>query len=323
MVQGVRSFWSSGTGILLLTLLILIAGVSGLSILLIHDVTHPSRSTTSLDPADLSVRVEEIEFEAADGIPLSGWFVRGRPGWPAILLCHDLGSSRLDLLATMVPLSRSGYPILMFDFRGHGMSGGGGATLGILERLDIIGAIEHLKQRDDIDTGRVGILGIGQGAYAAALAALEREEIRVLALDSIYPDVATQLDRLIGDRLPPLLQRVVPVVGLFYDPYLSFRMKGSVISESIGVLADRNILFIAAARTPGRFREQQKLYEALPDDPSGDSSFIEMEGSGVTGLYGEERKAYDETIVSFFSRNLRGGGAQGRGSGNPLRVVDP
>ena len=323
MAQGVRSFWSSGTGIILLILLILIAGVSGSSILLIHDVTHPPRASTGLDPADFSVRVEMVEFEATDGIPLSGWFVRGRPGWPAILLCHDLGSSRLELLPTAVPLSRRGYPLLMFDFRGHGLSGGEGATLGILERLDIIGAIDHLKQRDDLDTSRFGIWGIGQGAYAAALAALEREEIRVLALDSIYPDVATQLDRMIGDRLPAALHRVVPVVGLFYNPYLSLGMERFAINGSIGALADRNILFIAASRTPERFREQQELYEALPDDPAGGSSFIEMEASGVTGLYGDERKAYDKMIVSFFSRNLRRGGAGGRDGRDALEVVEP
>ncbi len=297
MAQAVRSFLTSGPGILLL-------------ILLIHDVTHPSRPTTDLDPADLSVRVEEVEFEAADGITLSGWFVRGRPGWPAIVLCHDLGSSRRDLLATAVPLSRKGYPLLMFDFRGHGTSGGEGSTLGIRERLDIIGAIDHLKARGDIDTGRFGIWGIGQGAYAAALAALEREEIGVLALDSIYPDVATQLDRMIGDRLPAVLQRVVPVVRLFYNPYLSFSMDRFVIDESIGALADRNLLFIASVRTPERFREQQELYGAVPDDPAGESSFIEVEASGVTGLYGEDRKAYDDTIVTFFSRNLRRSGAR-------------
>ena len=318
MAQALRSFLTSGPGILLLILLILIAAVSGASILLIHDVTHPPRPTADVDPADFSVRVEEIEFEAADGIPLSGWFVRGRPGWPAILLCHDLGSSRLDLLASAVPLSRKGYPLLMFDFRGHGMSGGRGSTLGIRERLDIIGAIDHLKERDGIDTARFGVWGIGQGAYAAALAALEREEIEVLALDSIYPDVATQLDRLIGDRLPPALQRVVPVVRLFYNPYLSFSMNRFAIDESIGVLADRKILFIAAIKTPGRFREQQELYGAVPDDPAGESSFIEVEASGVTGLYGDERRVYDDTITTFFSSNLRRSGGR-----SALTTVQP
>ncbi len=318
MAQAVRSFLSSGPGILLLILLILIAAVSGASILLIHDVTHPSRPTTDVDPADFSVRVEEIDFEAADGIPLSGWFVRGRPGWPAILLCHDLGSSRLDLLATAVPLSRKGYPLLVFDFRGHGISGGSGATLGILERLDIIGAIDHLQERDDIDPDRFGIWGIGQGAYAAALAALEREEIRVLALDSIYPDVATQLDRMIGDRLPPALQRVVPLVRLFYNPYLSLSTERFAMNASIGALADRNLLFIAAVRTPERFREQQELYGAVPDDPAGESSFIEMEASGVTGLYGDERKTYDEMIVTFFSHSLPRSGAR-----SALKGVQP
>ncbi len=320
MAEGERSFWSSGPGILLASLLILIVGVGGGSIALIHAVTHPARSTTRLDPEDFILPAEEIEFDAADGVPLAGWFVRGRPGWPAILLCHDLGSSRSALLNTAVSLSRQGYPLLLFDFRGHGASGGRGSSLGIQERLDVLGAIDALVTRDDLDAGRFGAYGIGQGAYAAALAATEREEITVLALDSVYPDVASQLDRLIHDRMPPGLQWMVAAVRPFYNPYLAFRMKRHALADSIGSLADRNVLFLAATGAPERFSEQRELYAALPDAPGGERNFLELESSGSTGLYGDDRKTYDEAIAGFFTRYLK------RGAGRAIEtieVVDP
>ena len=63
------------------------------------------------------------------------------------------------------------------------------SSFGILEARDVIGAIDYLVTRKDIDVRRMGILGVGMGAYSAVLAAHERKNIRALALDSIYPDI--------------------------------------------------------------------------------------------------------------------------------------
>jgi pimeloyl-ACP methyl ester carboxylesterase len=319
MARGGGSFWTRGPGILLLSVLILAGGVTSVSLALIYDVTHPPRATGQLDPADLILKVDEISFEAEDGVALEGWFVKGRTRWPVIIICHDLGSSRSDLLNTAVSLSQRGYPLLLFDFRGHGTSGGEGATLGIDERLDIFGAIEYLESRDDIAPGRYGAWGIGLGAYAAALAAVEREEIVALALDSPYPEVRSELDRLVRGRLTEVLEPLVPVVGLFYDPYLAFRMNRFKLSASIAGLAGRDLLFIGATETPARFREQEALYGAVPESPEGEANIVQMKATGVTGLYGEDRKEYDEAIVGFFSRYL---GREGMGRSSEAELIE-
>src|SRR6266496_5859588 len=54
------------------------------------------------------------------------------------------------LLGSAVSLNRAGYPLLVFDFRGHGASAGSGSDLGVSEKRDIEGAVEYLKGRGDI-----------------------------------------------------------------------------------------------------------------------------------------------------------------------------
>src|SRR2546422_10498267 len=108
----------------LLGLLVVIALLVGGACALLYGVTHPPREKTQLDPADLLLRAEDVTFHAADGVLLSGWLVKGAPRAPVIVLCHDLGGSRSALLNSAVSLNRAGYALLVFDFRGHGLSTG-------------------------------------------------------------------------------------------------------------------------------------------------------------------------------------------------------
>src|SRR2546425_4680126 len=212
MAKNGASFLSSGPLRFLLVLLCAVLGCAGGAYFLLYSVTHPGRDSERIDPADLLLRSEAVTSPASDGVRLSGWLVKGAPRTPVIILCHDLGGSRSTLLGSAVSLNRAGYPLLVFDFRGHGASAGSGSDLGVSEKRDIEGAVGYLKGRDDIDASRFGLWGIGMGAYAGAMAALDDPAIVALALDSLYPDVDTQLDRLVRAKVPPALHFLVPAL---------------------------------------------------------------------------------------------------------------
>ena len=318
MAKGDTSFWARGPGLLLIGLLAVVLGAVGGAGALLYSVTHPHRDRNTLDPSDLQVRIEEVTFQASDGVPLSGWFVAGRPRGSVILLCHDLGAARSAMLNTAVALSRTGYPLFLFDFRGHGLSGGKGSSLGIDERLDVLGAVAYLKTRRDIDSSRFGAWGIGMGAYAAVLASLEDRTIVALALDSLYPDIGSQLDRLVRARIPPALHSLLPAVRLAYEPYLSFKPKRFALTASLNDLAARNLLFIAGADIPERVQEEKALYASLPDSPAGDKNFLELSASGISGLYAGDKKKYDQALIAFFQTYL---GAAARPAGKPSKPI--
>ena len=219
-------------------------------------------------------------------------------------------------------LNRAGYPLFLLDFRGHGQSAGNGSTLGIGERLDVLGAIEYLRTRNDIDTGRFGAWGIGMGAYAASLAAAGEKTITALALDSLYPDVETELDRRVREEVPPALRALLPVVRLFYDPYFSFKLRVSSVARAMGDLGGRNVLFIAATELPDRFDETKALYAALPEVAGADKNFLEVRASVVTGLYAGDKKKYDEAIVRFFTTYLPHGARPDAGSKKKIQVLE-
>jgi pimeloyl-ACP methyl ester carboxylesterase len=315
-------FWSGPLGRLILGLLLVLAATVGGAIYLLHSVTHPARDTAMLDPADLLLQAEEVTFRASDGLLLSGWFIRGRSDLPVIILCHDLGGSRSSLLNHAVSLNRAGFPMFLFDFRGHARSGGRGASLGVAERLDVLGAIDYLKARRNAKTVRFGVWGVGMGGYAAVLAAIENRQIDTLALDDLYGEVGIRFEELLRDRVPPPLHFLVAALRPFYGLYFGLLLDRFSVARSLPGLADRDFLFIVRADPPDRYLEGKALYAALPESVAGDRNLLALRTSASNGLYADEKREYDEAIVRFFSSHLRSDRPTASGRPGSLEVIE-
>lgn len=280
----------------------------------------PSRGDRQ-DPADLLLKAEEVSFDAADGVHLSAWIVQGRPGAPAIVLGHDLGGSRDDLLNGAVVLNRAGYRLLLLDFRRHGASASARSTLGARERLDVLAAIQWLQQKARDRESPIGGWGVGMGGYALALAALETPALRALALDRPYRDVPAEVDRRLRETLPPPIAVLVPAAHLLYDPYFRCRLSELSLTRRVSGLAGKEILIIAPTEEPDRLEEARALYDAIPEGAEGGRSLMTLRRSGLAGLYAEDRTRYDEALVNFFGAALPFGRGAPAPQG-PIEVIE-
>ena len=65
----------------------------------------------------------------------------------------------------------------MFDLRSHGTSEGTLTTIGQLEKNDVLGAIEYVK--NEHKSNQIALIGWSMGAVASILAAAESSEIKV------------------------------------------------------------------------------------------------------------------------------------------------
>jgi alpha-beta hydrolase superfamily lysophospholipase len=125
---------------------------------------------------------ETVTFRAADGTTLSAvWHAAARPA-PAVLLLHMLTRSHAEWDATALALSEAGFGVLALDLRGHGASAGGWSEgLGPMQQ-DVQGALDWLKARPDVVSGRIGIAGASLGATLAVLGAAAEPAVRSIAL---------------------------------------------------------------------------------------------------------------------------------------------
>lgn len=114
----------------------------------------------------------DVSFPAADGTRLRGWYVPGKRT-PAVILLHGSHGTRVATLAHLRTLAAAGFPVLAFDARGHGQSGGRANALGWRGTDEIAGAFQFLRHQPGVDRTQIAVLGLSMGAEEALRAASE------------------------------------------------------------------------------------------------------------------------------------------------------
>jgi hypothetical protein len=124
-------------------LLFVVVGIPYLLAVLITGAgTRPMDLALTSSPSDYGLSFEEVTFPSADGVAISGWFLRGGTRNAVVACGHGLFRSRQEVIDRAVFFRQQGYDTLVFDFRKHGKSGGERVSLGYQERQDFEGAVE-------------------------------------------------------------------------------------------------------------------------------------------------------------------------------------
>ena len=142
----------------------------------------PPSSLDGTDPAGRGLAFADVEFTTSDGVQLSGWYLPARDG-AVVALLHGSGSTRVDVLPQAEVLSRNGFGVLMFDARGHGRSAGRAMDFGWYGDEDVSAAIDFLAGRPDVDSGRIGVVGMSMGGEEAVGALPSEPRIRAVVAE--------------------------------------------------------------------------------------------------------------------------------------------
>jgi hypothetical protein len=108
----------------------LVLAAAGVSAYMVNRMTTPPSSHSEINLADFPGHPEKLNFTVPGGAPRDGWFFPGLKNAPAIVLCPGYESSRGELLTLASALQEQQYNVFVFDFSGHGSSGGR-STLGL------------------------------------------------------------------------------------------------------------------------------------------------------------------------------------------------
>jgi uncharacterized protein len=132
----------------------------------------------------------EVSFPSGDGSRVAGWYAPSR-NRAAIVLIHGTGADRSSLLPETRLLNDAGFGVLAVDLPGQGRSEGR-TRWGVPERQAIIGAVNWLSGREDVNPQRIGGFGLSMGAYVLTQAAVLDKRLRSVVLASAPNDVVEQ-----------------------------------------------------------------------------------------------------------------------------------
>lgn len=260
-------------------------------------IIHPPRRPLIFTPSNYGMAYESVTFESLDGLQLKGWLIPNNQSRSLIIVCHGHGANKADVLFAAEFLYGNGYQILLFDFRSHGESAGGIATLGWLETNDLKGAIAYVKER--INPENIGVIGFSMGGATAITTAGQTSEIRAVVADSAFADRSRLIIKAV-DILPPPLGYLTPLFA---------EMQGMNMRENLPInYAEKvapNALFIIqgdqdhlvdvddAISLYSRAKEPKDLW-LVPNTPH-------------VQAYRTQGKEYERRVLAFFDEYLEGG----------------
>ena len=75
-------------------------------------------------PENIGMEYEEIFLKASDGTSISAWFIPSEKRRGALLFCHGNAGNISHRLESIRTFNFLGFDLLIFDYRGYGMSEG-------------------------------------------------------------------------------------------------------------------------------------------------------------------------------------------------------
>lgn len=252
-------------------------------------------------PGDLPV--QEVHFQATDGVHLAGWLVVASAHAPTLILVHGSKGTRTDMLPWARFLFAAGYNVLLYDSRGCGESEGWGIALGTREPDDVVGAIHFLQRRADLQTRRFGALGISLGAGVVLLAAARESALVATVADSAWADTNAQITWMDSISRPPFTLPLLP-----YGPALADALVGGDVAvtrpvDVISQIAPRAVMLLHCAddqnaTTP--LSGERRLYAAAGQPKE---QWIAPHGghAGALDAYPQE---YKQRVLAFFAHYL-------------------
>lgn len=164
------------------------------------------------------MKVEKISW-MSEAVKIAGeiYFPEENRRSPALIICHGIPAAAKSPEERGYPLlaerfCREGFLVLIFNFRGAGLSGGNFDLRGWA--TDLERALDVLAVRPEVDPGRIFVMGFSGGAAVSICVAARRKEVAAV-VSCASP--AEFLDLIAADRLEDFL-RHAREVGIIRDP---------------------------------------------------------------------------------------------------------
>lgn len=138
-------------------------------------------------PRDQNLAYEDVNFTAADGTKLHGWFLpaKTKPPIATVLHLHGNAGNITGHYRFIDWMPARGLNVLTFDYRGYGRSEGFITREGTL--ADSLAALDYLRGRKDVDADRIVLFGQSLGgALGAEVAAQRQGQLRAVVIDSAF-----------------------------------------------------------------------------------------------------------------------------------------
>jgi fermentation-respiration switch protein FrsA (DUF1100 family) len=267
-----------------------------------YRATHPRRKAVGADERAEGLPIEDVVFASRDGVRLSGWFIPAERPLGGVVLCHGFPSNRTEMLPVARLLRDARMSLFLFDFRALGRSEGNLCTIGSHEVRDLLGAVDFVSRRPEMEGLNLGVYGNSMGGAVAIMAAANDSRIAAVAAHGAY----ATLERAIAQRCRMALGPLGPAMHkpaiwwgrrLWMDRHPREVSPAGVISQ----IAPRPVLILH-----GKHDHTIRMDDAdtLMDAAGEPKEMVVLPRSWHIWVHPSDRSLYERSITRFFSRSL-------------------
>lgn len=241
---------------------------------------------------ELEFQPENVSFASADGTMLHGWFLGSQDEPLGTVICfHGSDRNITHTTRNVHWLTRRGFNVFVFDYRGYGASEGAPDRKGLIE--DSVAAIDYVMTRSDVRPDSIILYGQSMGGQLALAAASIRKDsdIRLVIAEATYARQSYHLSDKLGQFGPLWLVKWAGWL-LTSDEYCG--------ESAIADLQSTPVLLVHGKSDTGvQPYHSERLFEAA----AGAREIWRYEGSGHLQIF-KERPSQDR-LVDFIKTHLR------------------
>jgi uncharacterized protein len=257
--------------------------------------THVARPP--VEDIDLgSTNVENVQLHASDGLTLEGSYVPSENGAAVIVAFGRKGTQDPARM-----LARHGYGVLIFDRRGEGESEGDPNPYAWNDgEKDLLAAVEFLKQRPDVEPGRIGGLGLSVGGETFLQAAAHSEDIQAVVSEGATARSGGELRSVPGNGFGPIAINSVITPGI---AVFSNATPPPHLIDLVDDIAPRSLFVIHAPDiAAGEERRFNTAFYRAAREPK---AIWGVPGAGHVGAQDARPREYERRVTRFFDQALR------------------
>ncbi len=273
---------------------------ASISAYIVYRIVSPDRGHSEINLGSFPGHPEALTYRAPGVVEdRDGWFFPGLKSAPTIVLCPAYQSSRAELLTLASALQDHQYNVFLFDFSAQGSSGGK-STLGYQEVAELRAVLDAIAQRGDVDANRFGLWGMNLGGYAVLSEATSDPRVRALAVESAYDQPGQMLQVLVNrsgvGQIP-----LVDGIAQWGFRWLNYKYRDvPSVKTRLGRLAGVPQLYLESPDDPQLSFNTSQIYRASPQP----HELVTLPHGNFASMMDEEKRDYENRIVSFFLTNL-------------------
>jgi uncharacterized protein len=245
----------------------------------------------------------DVSLTTNDGLRLAGWYVPSRNGAAVIAFPGRKGPVRHARM-----LVRHGYGVLLLDRRGEGESEGDFNARGWGGEPDLRAAVDHLRERPDVQGGRIGGLGLSVGAELLLQTAAHDRDLRAVVSEGAGLRSAAEQKHMPGAPPEPARWLAPITMETAAGVVLSDHLPPTDLADLMPQISPRPVLLIRGMQG----NADEALNRAYHDAGGPSTELWEIQAADHTGGIAAAPADYERRVVGFFDRALLGGSRRGR-----------